>query len=481
MKKIKPKKNTKLFGSSNNGTDKDDVISQETIGQNIERRAKLSRLRSQKVKFAIIFLIKTVETFMASIIPSVISVFMIFFNPNEKSWAVMKIVSFVVTACVNWRLWLKYAAMKSGPKEFYLMNGLTYLLYFASSVIGYYTLGYLVYSMTYANLRVFEIFGMKTMESILCSNGIMLLILVCCERFSNIQFKRFLEWTHKNGSDRIEMNDILTDDTPMQQDRVIESLSIEEIANNMIREEQEAIEAKRIALKMMPDSTFDEGTMTKGRGEKVERAEVVDMDNDLTEGDFNASEAAQKEYEQNMQYSGDSLWSSSIYIGRTKDGKPITEYDEEGMHEVLDQMIEDDAAAYDTDDTGSLWDEGIYQGRHVSGGINVMDPDAADTTDDEKINYDADSLWENSFYQGRNKDSVPEKALDFDDAVSEHTMVNAINYDVDDLWDSVSQGRGKNVQRLEDADEEAPVEGANLSADYDTDSLWDNIYQGRKK
>ncbi|MGN1116738.1 MAG: hypothetical protein ACI4TH_09225, partial [Candidatus Ornithomonoglobus sp.] len=126
MNKIKPKNNAKLFGSSDGKAD-DKNKSNESIGQSIERRAGLSKLRSKRVKFAIIFLIKTVETFAASIVPSFISVMIIFFNPNEKSWAVMKIVSFIITACVNWRLWLKYAAMKSGPKEFYLMNGLTYL------------------------------------------------------------------------------------------------------------------------------------------------------------------------------------------------------------------------------------------------------------------------------------------------------------------------------------------------------------------
>lgn len=477
MNKIRPKKNARLFTSRGRVDDKEKNKSNETIEGSIERRAKLSKLRNSKAKFAIIFLIKTVETFAASVVPSVISVMIILFNPNEKSWAVMKFVSFVVTAYVNWRFWLKYAAMKSGPKEFYLMNGLTYLLYFASSVIGYYTLGYFVYSMTYANLRVFEMFGMKTLQSVLCSNGIMVLILVCCERFSHIRFNQFLEWISKNGSDTIEMEDILTDDTPMQQDKVIESLSIEEIAENMVHEENEAIEAKKRALEMMPEGVFDEENMTKGHGEKVEYTETVNLDNDLTEGDFNPASVAQQEYEENMQYSGDSLWSSHIYAGRTADGKPITEYDEEDMREAFRQMPESDDTA---DDNGSLWDEGIYQGRRAGAGINIPNPDD-DTADDRKINYDADALWESNFYQGRNQDSIPKKTLDFDDNVFEIPAANANDYASDDLWDSVSQGKGKKVRRLEAEEEEDVTTNANMSADYDADSLWDNVYQGRKK
>ncbi len=479
MKRIKSRKNTRLFGSSaDKAADKDKNNGlNETIGQSIERRAKLSRLRNSKAKFAIIFLIKTVETFAASVVPSVISVLIILLNPNERSWAVMKVVSFVVTACVNWRLWLKYAAMKSGPKEFYLMNGLTYLFYFASSVIGYYALGYLVYSMTYANLRVFEIWGMKTIQSIWLSNAIMLLILVSCERFSNIRFRKFIDWISKNGSEAVEMEDILTDDTPTQQDQVVESLSIEEIAEHMTREEQEAIEATKSALEMMPDKVIDEEKITKGRGEKVEHVELEDIDNDLTEGDYNAFEAAQQEYEENMKYSGDALWSSHIYAGRTADGKPITEYDEEDMREAVGQHTEVDDTA---DGNGSLWDKGVYQGRHTDNVINILDPDELDTADDEKIDYDADSLWESGFYQGRSKESIPEKTLDFDDTVAEPQEENDSAHDADGLWDSVSQGRGKKVQRLEGEEDDSEI-NANMSLDYDSDSLWDNVYQGRKK
>ncbi|MGN0181066.1 MAG: hypothetical protein ACI4DP_01400 [Candidatus Ornithomonoglobus sp.] len=481
MNKTKPKKNSKLSGAFDSGVvkKKENSRPNETIGGSIERRAKLSKLGSKKAKLALIFLIKTVETFAASVVPSVLSVLIIFLNPNEKSWAVMKVVSFLVTAYVNWRLWLKYAAMKSGPKEFYLMNGLTYLLYFASSVIGYYTLGYLVYSMTYANLRVFEIWGMRTIHSIWCSNGIMVLILICCERFSHIRFNKFLEWTRKNGSDKVEMEDILTDDTPVQQDKIVETLSIEELAENIDQEEYEAIEAKKRAMEMMPEGTFDEEKITKGHGEKVERVDAVDMDNDLTEGDFNAFAAAQEEYEQNMQYSGDSLWSRHIYAGRTADGKPITEYEEEDMREAVWQKME----SYDTADADddSLWDKSIYQGRHAANGLNIMDPDEEDASDDDKIDYDADALWESGFYQGRSKDSIPQRTLDLDDILDERTTENSVDDAADALWGSVSQGRGKKVQRLEDIEEEDNSIDANLNADYDTDSLWDNVYQGRKK
>lgn len=478
MEKEELKNSSELLGLNGNEKKREKKKNNRTIAGSIEARSKLSKLRNKKVKFALIFLIKTVETFMASVVPSVLSVLVIFLNPNEKSWAVMKLVAFCVTACVNWVFWSKYAAIKSGPKDFYLMNGLTYLLYFASSVIGFYTLGYLVYSMSFANLRVLEIFGIKTIHSVWCANGIMLMLLVCCERFSHTRFNKFREWLKNNGSEKVEMDDILTDDMPVQKDKVVETLSLEELAENIDNEELEAVEAKKRAMDMMPEGTFDETMMTKGHGERVERVDAVDMDNDLTEGDFNAFAAAKEEYEQNMRYSGESLWSSKIYAGRTEDGKPVTEYDEEDMREAPAQQMQND---YDADTVNSLWDSAIYQGRSSSNKINAVDYDKDDTFDDDKLDYDADALWESSFYQGRRMDSVPQRTSNFDEEVSSELMTDDAEADEEALWGVVSQGRGKEVRRLEDIDKDEIGVYANMSEGYDADSLWDGVYQGRKK
>lgn len=433
MKRIKTKKKEEPAG----GTEMYDEEILDSIEYDMGPEVKLSIFRNPKVKFFIVFLIKTVETFAASIIPSIISVLIIFLNPNERAWSVMKVVSFVATASVNWVLWAKYAAMKSGPKDFYLMNGLTYLLYCISSIAGFYCLGYLVYSMTYANLRVFEMFGLKTFHSILVANGVMFLILICCERFSDFRFKNFLEWLRNNGNDKVEMDDNEDSNVIVQNNREVETLSLEEISRNMILEAKEAIEAKKQAIEQMPDSVWDESGFVKGRGEKVEHVEFYDIDRDITEGDFNASADAQHEFEENMNYSSDSLWGTHIY----GDGQPITDYsDEENQFEELMRNLSE-SENEDDSDNASLWDKNIYKGRGEK--VNYVDLDENDATDDQKIDYDSDALWESDFYQGRNNKSVPEKIDDFDDSQDSYLPENAIDFDSDNLWTGMYQGKKK--------------------------------------
>ena len=406
----------------------------------------------------LLFIIRIVETFAASIIPSVISVIIIFLAPSERSWSVLSAFCFVVTMAVNWYFWLDFAVERESVKEFYIINGIVQAIYIAASLVGYFFLGYLVYSMTFAYLRVFEIFDMKTIQSVLLTDGVTVLIMIVCERWSRGHIDKIREVLKKNGADKIEMEDKSENVVPTKRDKVIETLSVEEMAEQAEKDEEERLEIERKIAESEPEKLWSDD-ISKGHGESIERVDYSEEGTDTDENDF----VPGSEENENADYSADSLWNSEIYKGRTDDGKPVTDFEDE----MSDAMPEE---PYD----GSLWSEEFYRERDRSEALEKIYEEEEGTAAPEDNPYDADSLWNSDFYIGNNKDDIPERILDLDDEPDGSLNEEAeCAYEPDDLWDEIHSGTEEN------AEEEEP---ANPNEEYDADSLWDkDMYRGRKK
>ncbi len=405
----------------------------------------------------LLFIIRIVETFAASIIPSVISVIIIFLAPSERSWSVLSAFCFVVTMAVNWYFWLDFAVERESVKEFYIINGIVQAIYIAASIVGYFFLGYLVYSMTFAYLRVFEIFDMKTIQSVLLTDGVTVLIMIVCERWSRGHIDKIREVLKKNGADKIEMEDKSENVVPTKRDQVIETLSVEEMAEQVEKDEEERLEiAKKIAESEPEDLWSDD--ISKGHGESIERVDYSEEGTDTDEHDF----VPGSEENENADYSADSLWNSEIYKGRTDDGKPVADFEDE----MSDAMPEEP-------DDGPLWSEEFYKERDRSEALENIYEEEEATAAPEDIPYDADSLWNSDFYLGNNKDDIPERMLDLDDEPDGSLNEEAESaYEPDALWDELRIGTEEN------AEEEEPV---NPNEEYDSDSLWDkDMYRGKK-
>ena len=418
-----------------------------------------------------LFVIRIVETFAASIVPSILSVIVIFFSPSENAWSVLSIFTFIITIAVNWYFWLDFVAERESVKKFYIVNGIVYAIYAAASIAGYFFLGYLVYSMSFANLRMFEVFDervfkefhISTLQSIIITNILTVVIMIICERWSRFHIDKIKAFFAANGADKVEMT-FEEEVLPTKSNEVVTPLSVEEMENQIKKDEEERLEVAKMVNEKEPEQLWNEN-ISKGRGETIERVDYTKEGTDLDETDFNPT----KEHNDNTDYDSDSLWNKEIYRGRTADGKPITDFGYE-ENEVLPQ-----------EDDEPIWNKDFYKGKDKEQTLSNLEKMYEHEEDEykeavkNKVPYGAESLWEKDFYKGRNKDHIPDKVLDFDDEIEKRPETETDRYDVDSLWDNIKKGKADPEVEPE---QESPI---NPNIDYDADSLWDkNMYRGRK-
>lgn len=430
----------------------------------MEEESKMGMWLEKVMPKFFLFIIRLVECFAASIVPSVISVIIIFFAPSDRAWDVLSIAVFAVTLAVNWHFWMDFAIRRDNIKEFYIINGLVYAIYIGASIAGYYLLGYLVYSMTFANLRFCEAFEVKTLYSSFIANGITVAVMVICERCSRLRIAKLKEDAKLNAADKPEMKDESEDIQATKQNKVIIPLSAEQLEREIEKDEAERLKAAEKAKDSVPEEMWS-GELSKGRGEEIVRVDYSAEGPDTDENDFMPDSDKNND---NEAYGAGSLWNPEIYKGRTADGKPITEFDDEERE--LPPEPED----------GGLWDESLYQGRDAQnrperlGELYSEEEKEAAEAASENIRYGSDSLWEHDFYQGKDKTAVPERVLDFDEAVEDPGHNYSEKYESGALWESISKGRG--------AETEPEEPEINPNNDYEAESLWDkDMRQGKKK
>ncbi len=431
-------------------------------------------------KIIFLFFIRLAEVFASSAIPSFLGVVILFMNPHENAWALMNMLALVGFAIINFRFLIKYIAGRKNRKEYYILNGIVYTIYFATSIIAYYTTGYLVYSVLFANLRSLEIFGLKTIESILVCDGIVAAFVIVFGQYAYRHMEFINRLVKKNGADAVEMEDRRESLMPMQNSRTVETLTIEEMDKAVQAEMNEAREAMEREIEGMDDAEW-ESNITKGSGEDVIFSTPEDPDNDIDDTDY--VEDNRRKVNENAAYSSGSLWDTEMYDGRERVENPEEAYKNEGL---------DPDAAELPNGFISYW----YRfERHVRRFVRSFfifakyrQNEEAMREADERNNrtegdgsneaYDFDTLWEQNMYQGGETEKVPERVMDFEDEVGTRTETGLENYDGDNLWDIVRSDRHLN---LDDAIEEEDTATETGLEDYDVDSLWNtNIVQGRE-
>ena len=400
-----------------------------------------------------LYLIRTVETFAASVVPSAVSVFIIFLAPNERSWMVLSIFSFVLTAAANWYFWLDFVVMRGSVKEFYLVNGTAQALYIGASIGGYYFLGYLVYSMAFAGLRSLEEFGMSTFESVITINAVYVVLMIVCERWARRHTEKIREILKKNNSaDKVEMEDKSKELVPTLQNKKVKMLSVEEMAVQVQKDEQERIDAAREAAESEPEQLWNDN-ISKGHGEEIQRVDYSAAGSDIDEHDHVTAN-------ENEAYGADSLWNKEIYNGK----EPITDYGDENDAPIRTDDTEDEP----------LWDKSFYESRGKAAELDELYAEEEATPAPEEIGYDADSLWNSDFYRGTDKSDIPEKVLDLSDEPEKPDEPE----DGDErLWGDIYRGADE-TPVVETDEEEASI---NPNEDYGADSLWSSdMHMGKQ-
>lgn len=436
-------------------------------------KEKIPFWRNAKVKLVTTFIRRLMETFVASIIPSFICVALIYIKPSDNAWIILTIGAAVVFALFNWLCWMRFKVKYDSVKYFYTVNLIIYGIFFLTSILLFFYGGYLVYSISFAGLRVLEPLGIRTLYSVIIMNCIMLMLMVICERFCAKNIITLRQLLLKNHGDKAEIEDKSANAVPMQRDKVVKAMSVDEADKLEEQDRDEALNAVQELADSMPESVVDMN-ISKGRGENINFVEIDDIDNDITDGDFNAHDEAMREFNENKQYSGDALWNSAIYNGRTDDNKPVPELDEE---DYFSKFTDEQQIISDDDDETEIWDKNVYQGRDSKNKVDTSEISVDDEETHEKpidmTEYDSDGLWGSGFYQGKNKGVMPERVMDYDDEEAERTVNYSDQYGSDRLWDNIG-----NPNFIDDE----PEQETNPNVEYDTDSLWSSeVYQGRKK
>lgn len=429
-------------------------------------KSKLVIWLEKYLPMVFLVIIRVVEMFSSSIIPSIISVMVVFVRPSDQAWDVMILFAFILSTLAYIYFWMDYAAERESVKEFYIVNGSILGVYIAVSILGYYIFGDLVYSLSYANLRVLEFFfkDIKTFYSIIATDVFMILLMIVCERYSRHNIEKIKTIFRKNATDKVEMEDTGANVVPTKENREVEILTVEQMEEQIISDENEYADIRRKAAESVPENMWNDD-FTKGKGESFERIDYSSVDSDLDEHDYHPD----SEFEnKNKDYSSDALWNKEIYRGRTEGDKPITDFGDE----------DDKPAEINVDDNFDdepLWSKDMYRGNDKER-VNFNydnEEDEYRNAANENIPYESGSLWDNQFYKGRDQQNKPERVIDLSDEVTMEQETDNEGYSSDRLWDNIRQGDGL----INETDEEI-----NPNQDYDSDSLWSrDIYQGRNK
>ncbi|MBR0366232.1 MAG: hypothetical protein IJH94_05475 [Clostridia bacterium] len=434
------------------------------------------------------------------------SVVLIFIRPIQRIWDLMSIISMIGFLIVNCRFLLKYmVSRKDKIAEFYVINGITFLIYGVASVVAYYFCGHLLYSMVYAHFRVFEVFNIKTLYSIYMSN---VLVIVTMFVFG-VLARRHMEFAMRvmgvaDEVDTSELEKYYSGTEAVQNNQSIQVMSVEEMSENIINEIKEAQEAQKKTLEYAPDELWH--NLERGDGSEIEYKTPDDPEDDYDEHDEVAANA------ENLHeaYSSDKLW-EDIYDGQDK----IENYDDEDDLPIQPEQTTAkvgiaESIKWHLKSLNKLMNiRNDYRRNEIMlRDINTRTRQGSNT----HSLYDADNLWDGKFYQGTDESRVPERVIDFDETPgrienneeldqydSERLWDVRANdtievdgdkdnenhddpnetYDVDSLWQS-EFSRGREKAYFDEMGEEIVETTQNPNEDYDVDSLWSkDIKQGR--
>lgn len=386
----------------------------------------------KRMQYVMLLCIRFVEICMASIIPSIIGIVLVFINPNNRIMSIMCFLSFMAFAVCNWMFWMRYAKQRTKRTEFFLINGIAYLIYVVISYFIYEFTGAFLYSVLFSNLRGFEALGLNTPYSWVASHVTVGILMIICQIYSKNYYTKLLWKLSENGADAIEM-DPWGDLVPMQKDRKIDILSTEEMYKYMEEERAESAKNLRQEIEQAQESLWDT-SMTKGRGEKVETVEFKNIDADIDDADFIGD---------NGNYDVDVLWNREIYRGRTTNDAPVENYDDE-PEDMPDFFA---VNHYEGEEKETLWSSDMHQGKRDSyETVDIIEEEEDIVTENNFADYDTEGLWNNDMYQGCGRTVTRPDIKKEDKRELKEIPTENSKYSADNLWDNISQGRGNKTE-----------------------------------
>lgn len=432
-------------------------------------QSRFSIFWKEHYKQLLLLFIRLTEVFMSGILLSFLSVLLIFIKPNQRIWDIMSIISMIGFLIVNCRFLLKYIVSRGERKiEFFVINGLTFFIYAAVSILAYYYFGYLLYSLVFSELRVFEIFHLRTLRSIYASNALIIFVMLVF-RFAAYRHLDFMTrvLVVDSAPEATELEKYYTESEAVQNNHSVNVMTVEEMNDNIISEIEEAHKKRLENLEEIPDELWRD--FKRGDGSEIEYKVPENPEDDYDEND----RVAANNVNPHEAYEADSLWENEIYKGKEK----VEQFDDEvipppppvkrnRLRETKEEIkwhlrsFNKLVSIKHNYQRNELMLRDIRA--NVRGGVNVHN------------SYDPETLWNSGFYQGDDKEAIPEKVLDFDDTPEKAESDPGLeDYESDRLWDI-------DAKDVKDDDDEINVGvQMNPNEDYDADSLWNaGIRQG---
>ena len=426
---------------------------------------------TKRFRYVMLFLIRLAEVLIASIIPSVMGLIIVIITPEVRVMQVIEFISSLVFMALNCVFWIRYIRHRPNLVEFYLMNGIVYVIYAGLSVVSYAMSDVYLYSILFSNLRGFEIFGSRTLNSLYTTHAVSVTLMFLCAFVGYFYFKYKVKLAAENGVEAVEMNEkqIL----PQQDNKEVRFLTLDEVNVELEREMEEAAELIRKETERVSDKTWD-SEMVQGENGEISEAVPIDPDNDIDDSDYVSEAYAKNEMSVTMKYSAESLWNEGIYKGHNR----VSEYEEE---DYTTEVFEDDA------DDETLWSTDMYRGRGDT--IEVAEEDDEDWYENEDYGDDG-PLFNVERLTGTEAEDDDEDWYEDEDYGDDSPLFNierltgteAEDDDgEDEYWyededeDYSDDTQLFNIDYSEESDE---YESVSLD-EYDSDSLWGEITQGK--
>lgn len=449
-------------------------------------KVKKKITHTKRYMITMAFCVRIAQTVLLGVIPSVMSVILLYMNPNARVWSVSSGLAFFIFLVGTFYFCYKFIMTRMNILEYYIVNITVWLLYaFLSVFLLNFASDAMEYSWLFADMRFFESLNafipsliIKTKNSVMITNGCLLVAIVAAERIASIKIKQILREAEQNAmiSDEVANEEFIEEETvPVQNNEQIKIMSADEIEKTMMKD---AMESREVIEGMMHgeknNDVLDGGDITQGKGRKVERIDYSALSDEEIMID-----AIKRDDDYMNDYDSDSLWNKEIY-NRKSDAEEDDEsymflndageeslwnpeaikgrsrlkkselYEEEGMMNT--------ASDNDNYDSDSLWNTEIY-----SGGRS-LDPMAEE--DEIEVNDEAESLWNINAVSGRDR---LKKSQLYNEAAGIDRVEDESGYDSGSLWSE--EFYKKNKSRISSEDDELS-EDESTNDSYDSDSLW---------
>lgn len=131
------------------------------------------------------YIIRILEMYICSAVPSALCVWILYKATNQIVWYIICFIALLVCIAANIWFWYDYIMhTNNDDAAFYSVNIVAFIAFMAGSVCLYKYTNAQLFSIIYAGMRSFEVFGMRTVHSVTLSFGILAVFMVLTKIFA---------------------------------------------------------------------------------------------------------------------------------------------------------------------------------------------------------------------------------------------------------------------------------------------------------